>query len=128
MAWENGNSRTSTGAWKKIRQQAKHQLPYQCAHCGGGERLELDHIINHARSSTEALSNLRWLCPPWRGGKTRNDSYRDKCRRSATPRRGKGNPSQKMVDEIYKAPAIVPTIRVHGAPRTSSITSLTRPP
>ena len=63
MAWENGNSRTSTGAWKKIRQQAKYQLPYECAHCGDGEPLELDHIINHARGGTDELSNLQWLFP-----------------------------------------------------------------
>ena len=49
MAWgdyDNGG-RTSTSAWRRIKQQAKHALPYQCAKCGTGEPLELDHIINH---------------------------------------------------------------------------------
>ena len=52
MAWSNGNGRTSTARWKRIRQRAKASLPYWCARCGAGEPLELDHIINHARGGT----------------------------------------------------------------------------
>ena len=64
MAWDNGHSRTSTAAWKRIRQQAKHDLPYLCAQCGTDEQLELDHIINHKAGGTDDLSNLQWLCAP----------------------------------------------------------------
>ena len=89
MAWENGNSRTSTSAWKRIRQQAKYQLPYECAHCGDGEPLELDHIINVKRGGTDELNNLQWLCPPCHGVKTRKEAYRDRYRRKPKPPLGK---------------------------------------
>ena len=53
MAWGdyNNGGRTSTSEWRRIKQQAKHALPYQCAKCGTGEPLELDHIANQANTS-----------------------------------------------------------------------------
>ena len=91
MAWENGNSRTSTGAWKKIRQQAKHQLPYECAHCGDGEPLELDHIVNHKRGGTDELDNLQWLCQACHKVKTQREAAarRGQYRRKPKPPLGK---------------------------------------
>ena len=76
MAWDNGHGRTSTAAWKRIRQQAKHDLPYQCAQCGADEQLELDHIINHKAGGTDDLSNLQWLCAPCHKMKTAEESRR----------------------------------------------------
>ena len=76
MAWDNGHSRTSTTAWKRIRQQAKRGLPYQCAQCGTDEQLELDHIINHKAGGTDDLSNLQWLCHKHHKMKTTEESRR----------------------------------------------------
>jgi len=74
MAWDSGPTRTSTAAWKRIRQQAKHELPYLCAQCGAGEPLELDHIINHKAGGTDDLSNLQWLCPTCHMRKTQKEA------------------------------------------------------
>ena len=93
MAWgdyDNGG-RTSTSAWRRIKQQAKHALPYQCAKCGTGEPLELDHIVNHKRGGTDALDNLQWLCPPCHKAKTQQEAAarRGQYRRKPKPPLGK---------------------------------------
>ena len=64
MAWSNGSGRTSTARWKRIRQRAKHSLPYWCARCGSGEPLELDHIINTKSGGSDDMDNLQWLSFP----------------------------------------------------------------
>lgn len=92
MVWNNSNNRTSTSEWRKIRQQAKHTLPYQCAHCGDGEPLELDHIINHARGGTNELNNLQWLCKPCHKRKTQKEAT---AARNAWKRKPEKHPGAK---------------------------------
>ena len=95
MAWNNGHSRTSTAAWKRIRQQAKRDLPYQCTQCGTGEPLELDHIINHKAGGTDDLSNLQWLCNKHHKQKTAQESQRARgmnYTRPPQPSIGEGKP------------------------------------
>ncbi|MDK8806795.1 HNH endonuclease [Corynebacterium striatum] len=62
MVWANGNSRTSTTHWKRLRNQARRELPNYCAHCGAQGKLELDHIRPHSAGGTDSLDNLQWLC------------------------------------------------------------------
>ncbi|HCT3317067.1 TPA: HNH endonuclease [Corynebacterium striatum] len=62
MAWTNGNSRTSTTQWKRLRNQARRELPSYCANCGTQGRLELDHIRPHSAGGTDSLDNVQWLC------------------------------------------------------------------
>lgn len=62
MAWANGNSRTSTTHWKRLRNQARRELPSYCANCGTQGRLELDHIRPHSAGGTDSLDNVQWLC------------------------------------------------------------------
>lgn len=75
MAWDNGHSRTSTTAWKRLRTWAKTNLNYHCAygpHHDGP--LELDHIINTRQGGTNDPDNLQWLCTHCHKAKTQKES------------------------------------------------------
>ncbi|WOC12583.1 HNH endonuclease [Gordonia sp. MP11Mi] len=86
MAWTNGNSRTSTPAWRAIRKQVIARDGNRCVDCGvhGDDvRLECDHIVPVAEGGTDTLENARMLCTTCHAVKTRAESNRGRARRAA---------------------------------------------
>lgn len=45
-----------------VVRRAQRELPMKCSHCGSTDRLELDHIVNHAAGGTHTITNAQWLC------------------------------------------------------------------
>lgn len=91
MAWDN-TTRTSQAAWKRLRQQAKHELPYMCQHCGATEHLELDHIVNVKSGGVDELGNLQWLCATCHMKKTQQEATKA---RNAWKRKPETHPGLK---------------------------------
>ncbi|UQE75802.1 HNH endonuclease [Gordonia sp. PP30] len=84
--WVNGNSRTSTPAWRKIRRQAIIRDGNACTRCGAdGRQVQLfcDHIIPVAEGGTDTLDNATMLCGPCHQPKTRSEAARGRQRRAA---------------------------------------------
>lgn len=82
MAWKptRGTTRTSTTAWRRLREQAKTILPYRCADCYAVEHLELDHIIPVCEGGADVWCNLQWLCRACHRFKTQDEAQRARVR------------------------------------------------
>lgn len=76
MAWTNGHTRTSTTNWKKLRRQAKQQLPYHCQQCGATQNLELAHKTPHFQGGTDTIENVHWLCHTCHKQETKHESHK----------------------------------------------------
>lgn len=110
MAWQRGQSRTSTNQWKRLRTIAKQQLPYECVRCrtdGEDCRLELDHKVPDFERRRRApdvdhvdtLDDVQWLCVACHRVKTAGESKRG--RAVATQRRtGKRAPRRHPSDML----------------------------
>jgi len=104
MTWKNGNSRTSTTAWKQLRRRAIREYGNQCARCGAdGEdvRLELDHRIPVAEGGTDTLDNAQLLCPMCHAPKTQAEARRGRARRSGK-RRPRMHPADALMGGDYE--------------------------
>lgn len=84
MTWTNGQSRTSTPAWARIRRQAIARDNNACRQCGiSGDdaHLECDHIVPVAEGGQDTLDNAVMLCTHCHAVKTRAESNRGRERR-----------------------------------------------
>lgn len=66
MTWE-GDLRTSTAEWKKLRKRALRRDGQRCTWVDGGVRCEnaadeVDHRVNVKSGGSDDLSNLQSLC------------------------------------------------------------------
>ncbi len=75
--WGNGDPRTSTIAWRRLRAAAIRRDGNHCSQCGADGRqvrLDLDHIINVKRGGQDTLDNARLLCRPCHQPKTQAEA------------------------------------------------------
>lgn len=79
--WNRGG-RHHGGFPAHIRRQATRDLPAECAHCGSGGRLWLDHITPAAEGGTHDITNAQWLCTTCHDRKTRHEAARGQQRRA----------------------------------------------
>lgn len=64
MPWQ-GDRRTSTSAWRRLKAAVIRRDGNQCSRCGADGklvRLDLDHIVNVASGGTDSADNARLLC------------------------------------------------------------------
>lgn len=54
--WNNAG-RYHGGFPSHIKRQARTAIPYQCAHCGATNGLQLDHITNAATGGIHTIDN-----------------------------------------------------------------------
>ncbi|WP_374212572.1 HNH endonuclease [Rhodococcus tibetensis] len=86
MAWTNGNSRTSTPAWRKLRKHVIERDGNVCRRCGADGAvvaLEVDHVMNVTEGGTDDPANAQLLCKPCHTPKTRAETLRGTQRRHA---------------------------------------------
>ncbi|GAF47378.1 HNH endonuclease [Rhodococcus wratislaviensis] len=86
MAWKNGNSRTSTPQWRRLKKLVIERDGNVCQQCGADGTvvaLELDHIINVREGGTDDPSNARLLCKPHHQAKTQAEALRGAQRKRA---------------------------------------------
>ena len=63
--WGAGDPRTSTAAWRRLRQHVIDRDGHRCANCHTEQgTLELDHIVNVKAGGTDHPDNARLLCGP----------------------------------------------------------------
>lgn len=75
--WGNGDPRTSSHAWRKLRRTIITRDGNHCSQCGADGRqvrLDLDHILNVKRGGTDTPDNARLLCRPCHTTKTQAES------------------------------------------------------
>lgn len=104
MTWQSsGPSRTSSAAWKRLREIAKVRLGYWCARCGAEGyqvRLELDHVTPVAEGGEDTLDNAQWLCATCHKPKTQAEAKRGRARKPPQRRSAKRKPRMHPSDAL----------------------------
>lgn len=75
--WGQGNPRTSTHGWRRLRQTVIQRDGNRCSQCGADghhHRLDLDHIVPVSQGGTDTLANVRLLCRPCHTPKTQAEA------------------------------------------------------
>ena len=57
------------------RKSIREKWEYECAYCGSGENLTLDHVIPQAKGGTDHLTNVVCSCEACNRSKAHTDFY-----------------------------------------------------